>query len=130
MGYTRRRAALCEIDRLCSLLLLAYEGSAKALKAGEAERFWRSLELLQVCADQLDGLLGPAAAENEFAEWLGIPESSPLRAGNSFHEPPRSTPLPDCARLVDAGALPALLAAVADLNRLAHDRMEYLQQVM
>src|SRR5215469_2298950 len=106
MGYTRRRAVLSEIERLCSLVLLAYEDSADALKAGEADRFWRSLELLRVAAEQLGALLWPTAAENEMAEWLGVPEMSPLHLGSpeSFREPPHATPLPDCARFFDADA--------------------------
>lgn len=132
MGYTRRRAVLSEIERLSSLVLLAYEGSAEALKAGAAEGFWRSLELLRGAVEQLEALLWPPAAEDEIARWLGVSEKSPLHLGHRepFREPPRATQLTDCARFFDADALPALLAAVADLNHEAQERMAYLRQVV
>jgi hypothetical protein len=132
MGYTRRRAVLSEIERLCALALLAYSDSADALKAGEAERFWRSLELLGTATEQLSQLLWPDAAEVDAAEWLGVPDRSPLHRGGPrpFQEPPHEMPLPDCARFFDSDALPSLLAAVAELGCRAHEQMDYLRQVV
>ena len=132
MGYTRRRALLSEIERLCSLVLLAYEDSAGALKAGEAARFWRSLDLLRAAAQQLGGLLWPGASEYEPAAWLGVPDMSPLHPSGSrlFRPPQAAAPLPDCAHFLDSDTLPALLSAVAELNHCAHEHVTYLRQVM
>ncbi|HUK16250.1 MAG TPA: hypothetical protein VLW65_07530 [Bryobacteraceae bacterium] len=128
MGYTRRRAVLSDIERLCSIALAAYGDSANALKAGEAERFWRSLERLRIAAAELDGLLSPG----DTSEWLGLSEQSPLHQTGAGPLPARLTgmPLPDCARFFDSDALPALLVAVAELNHAAQERMAYLRQVV
>jgi hypothetical protein len=128
MGYARRRAVLNEIERLCSAALLAYCDSANALRAGEADRFWGSLALLRAAAEQLDRLLWPG----ETAEWLGISDRSPLRQqGRSpFPEPFPGVPLPDCARFFDSDLLPSLLAAVADLNHSARERIAYMRQMI
>jgi len=127
MGYTRRRAVLNEIERLCSVVLLAYCDSAGALKAGEGERFWRSLELLLTAADQIDALLWPG----ETAAWLGIPDRSPLHQ-TGRRRLPKSTamPLPDCAHFFDSGTFPSLLAAVAELSHRAHEENAYLRQLI
>jgi len=128
MGYTRKRAVLSEIERLCSMALLAYGDSADALKTGEAERFWRSLEWLRAAADQLDRLLWPG----DTAEWLGISERSPLHQTGQWPLPtrPAGMPLAECAGFFDAGALPELLVAVAELNQAAQDRTAYLRQMV
>jgi len=128
MGYTRRRAVLSEIERQCSIALLAYNDCACALQAREAVRFWRSLEVLRTAAERLDQLLRPG----DTAEWLGASELSALYASSAgllpgtLHE----MPLPDCARYFDSETLPALLAAVAELSYRAHEQMAYLRQVV
>jgi hypothetical protein len=126
MGYTRRRAVLHEIERLCAVVLSAYGESAAAIQSSEPERFWRSLELLLTAADQIEALLWPG----ETAEWLGVPERSPLHHRRLRFSGAAALPLPDCARFFDADALPSLLAAVAELGHRVEEESAYLRRVV
>jgi len=126
MGYTRRRAVLSEIERQCSIALLAYDDCASALQAQDAERFWRSLDGLRLAADRLDQLLQPG----DGAEWLGAADLPALRAPVVCSGYLCEMALPDCARFFDSEALPSLLAAVAELSHRAREQMAYLRQVV
>lgn len=128
MGYTRRRAVLCEIERFCAAVLAAYSDCASALQAGDGHCFWRSLEVLSTAADQLDRLVW----EGDTADWLGIPASSVLHrirsqpSAGSFN----GIPLPHCAWFLDSHDLPGLLAAVAEVGHLAEERLASLRRLV
>jgi len=126
MGYTRRRAVLSEIERQCSIALLAYNDCASALQSQEAGRFWRSLERLRLAAARLDQLLQPG----DGAEWLDVSDLLALRTWVVDGVSPGAVPLPDCARFFDSEALPSLLAAVAELRHRTREQMAYLRQVV
>lgn len=127
MGYTRKRAVLSEIERHCAVALLAYSECAGALKAGEAPRFQRALELLRTAAGRLAQLLRPG----ETADWLGVPLNSPLHRWDSpARRPEAAGALRSWAGFYDSGALPDLMSAVAELNHRAEEEMAYLSQVV
>jgi hypothetical protein len=128
MGYTRRRAVLCEIERLCATALSVYSDCVTALQSGDAHRFWRSLELLSAATDQLDCLVWAG----DTAEWLGISAASVLHRTRSRRSPGSfdGIPLPLCGSFLDSDGLPALLAAVAELGRVAEERIADLRHIV
>ena len=128
MGYTRRRAVLCEIERLCAAALSEYSDCVSALQAGDAHRFRHSLQLLFATAGQLERL----AWTDETAEWLGISASPALHRARGRPEAGSfdGIPLPHCAWFLESSELPAWLAAVAEVGQLAEARLAELRLIV
>ncbi|HWP83926.1 MAG TPA: hypothetical protein VNN17_01945 [Terriglobia bacterium] len=74
---------LAEIGQQCRFALLAYAGATSAQKAGDAERFWYSLQSLLQAAANASLLLWPTgesrqALAREIRHALQVTEDSPL----------------------------------------------------
>lgn len=128
MGYTRRRAVLCEIERMCAAVLSAYWDCAQALGDRDARAFRRFLEVLSAAAEQLERLVWAG----DTAEWLGVSANSVLHrtGGRPSAGPLEGIPLSYCAWFLDSEELPGLLAAVAELRQLTDRRLQSLRQVV
>lgn len=145
----RRLILLSEIGRQCRFALEGYDEALTAMTAGNADRFWHSLEAILAAAAQLDGLAAAAGLRLAEGSALRAPELAHVAEVDSW-QPRRSEIEPsnfgsggftrahpgECARFFDLETsifilfghifeMPPLLAEIAELQHRAEAEIEY-----
>jgi hypothetical protein len=157
MAERRKRMLLHEIEQQCDFALRAYQDAAIALEARRPDQFWYAIQGVLTAGSHLNQLLWPEAAELvpidsplaadfpqlsvAFDRWISLHPRGSLRSSNFG---PMGVAVADpggFARFLDRQnstiilygyrfAMPALLAAIADLKEWAQVELRHLQEVV
>jgi hypothetical protein len=148
---------LHEIEQQCDFALRAYQDAAIALEAGRPDQFWCAIQGVLTAGAQLNQLLWPEAAElvpidsplasdfpnvsAAFDHWISLHPRGSLRSSNFGPMGVADADPGGFARFLDRQnstvvlygyrfAMPAILAAIAELKERAQAELRHLQEVV